>query len=250
MCEGASPTLKNLTVTGNPFGIAAYSGSNPHIINCILWGNSNGDLFDCEARFSCLQQSAADKNKGNIRTDPRFADPERGDYHLKSRYGRYEAQSDRWVTDTVNSPCIDAGDPEEYPRSEPMPNGARLNGGIRVMSAPSKRICPSSGKNTPLIRLNRVVFPEPLGPTIPTNWPVSISRLTPLTATSPPKRLVSCSVSSTISEHRHSLVHQSRSRHCRLLEQGFNGWDAARTQACGLPSPVDTQCCPCHPCTG
>jgi hypothetical protein len=128
-CEGASPTLKNLTVTANRFGIMAYGGSYPNIRNCVLWGNSDGDLFDCEARFSCLQQSAADKNRGNIRTDPLFADPERGDYHLKSRYGRYEAQFDRWVTDTVTSSCIDAGDPEEYPRSEPMPNGARVNMG-------------------------------------------------------------------------------------------------------------------------
>jgi parallel beta-helix repeat protein len=128
-CEGASPTLKNLTITGNRFGITAYSGSNPNIVNCIVWGNRDGDLWDCEARFSCLEQSVADKSRGNIRTNPLFADPERGDYHLKSQFGRYEAQFDRWVTDNVTSPCIDSGDSEEYPRSEPMPNGARVNMG-------------------------------------------------------------------------------------------------------------------------
>lgn len=129
-CQGASPTLKNLTITANRSGIEAYDGSDPRIINCILWGNSDADLAECEATFSCLQHSVADKGEGNIRTDPLFADPIRGDYHLKSSYGRYEAQSGRWVTDTDHSPCIDAGDPEEgYPRSEPMPNGARINMG-------------------------------------------------------------------------------------------------------------------------
>jgi len=33
----SSPTLKNLTIVDNNFGIAAYEGSSPNIINCILW---------------------------------------------------------------------------------------------------------------------------------------------------------------------------------------------------------------------
>lgn len=126
-CEGASPSLKNLTVVGNRFGIEAYSGSDPNIINCIVWDNTDGDLWDCKARYSCLQERYPDKAAGNIHVDPLFADPERGDYHLKSRYGRYVPLEDTWVTDDVTSLCIDAGDPEEYPRSERMPNGARIN---------------------------------------------------------------------------------------------------------------------------
>jgi len=126
-CEGASPSLKNLTIVGNRFGIEAYSGSDPNIINCIVWDNTEGDLWDCKARYSCLQERYPDQAAGNIQVDPLFADPERGDYHLKSRYGRYVPVEDTWVTDDATSLCIDAGDPEEYPRSERMPNGARIN---------------------------------------------------------------------------------------------------------------------------
>ena len=70
-----------------------------------------------------------DKNAGNINKDPLFADPDNGDFHLKSKYGRYVAQGDDWVTDSVTSPCIDTGDPDEYPRAELTPNGNRINMG-------------------------------------------------------------------------------------------------------------------------
>ena len=128
-CEGASPTLKNLTIVGNTFGIKAYSGADPNIVNCILWDNADGDLFLCKAHYSDIQHDEPDKAQGNIRADPLFADPERGDYHLKSRAGRYVPQSDTWVPDKVTSPCIDAGDPKEDPRGERMPNGGRVDMG-------------------------------------------------------------------------------------------------------------------------
>ncbi len=125
--QGASPMLKNLTIVRNDFGIAAYDGSDPDIVNCILWDNARGDLFDCEARYSCVQDGSANKSAGNISTDPLFADPDHGDFHLKSQFGRYVAEWDDWVTDTATSPCLDAGDPEEYPRAERTPNGGRIN---------------------------------------------------------------------------------------------------------------------------
>ena len=128
-CEGASPTLKNLTITGNTFGIEAYGGSEPYIVNCIFWGNSNGDLYGCKARYSCVEHDPPDTSAGNINANPQFADPDNGDFHLMSRFGRYVAALDTWTEDYTTSPCIDAGDPDEYPRAERMRNGARANMG-------------------------------------------------------------------------------------------------------------------------
>ena len=52
-CDGASPTLRNLTVVRNQFGIASYGGGTPSIVNCIIWDNASGPLFQCTARYSC-----------------------------------------------------------------------------------------------------------------------------------------------------------------------------------------------------
>ncbi|MBN1125614.1 MAG: hypothetical protein JXA82_11445 [Sedimentisphaerales bacterium] len=67
---------------------------------------------------------------------PVFADPEKGDFHLKSEYGRYYfpdsndlSQPGMWVLDEITSPCIDAGDWQEEPIKEPQPNGGRINMG-------------------------------------------------------------------------------------------------------------------------
>ncbi len=127
--HGASPILKNLTIVDNEFGIAAYNGSDPYIVNCILWGNASGDLWDCTAYYSCIEHGSADASSGNIRVDPGFVDPDDHDYHLMSPYGRYVSASGTWATDSSLSPCIDAGDDEEYPRAERTPNGNRINMG-------------------------------------------------------------------------------------------------------------------------
>ena len=129
-CNSASPMLTNLTIANNKFGIVAYGGANPIITNCILWYNANGDLFQCRVRYSCVEHlDAANKGEGNINTDPLFADPVNGDYHLRSRYGRYSPRDGVWVTDTLTSLCIDAGDPSVYPGREQMPHGGRVNMG-------------------------------------------------------------------------------------------------------------------------
>jgi parallel beta-helix repeat protein len=52
---GSSPTIKNLTVVDNKYGIETYAGSEPDISNCIFWNNSDSDLFQCEARYSWVQ---------------------------------------------------------------------------------------------------------------------------------------------------------------------------------------------------
>ncbi len=67
--------------------------------------------------------------EGNIDADPCFADPNKGDYHLKSRAGRWDANERRWVIDEVTSPCIDAGDPMTPIGLEAFPNGGIVNMG-------------------------------------------------------------------------------------------------------------------------
>ena len=106
---GSSPTISNITIVDNDFGIAAYENSNPDISNCIFWNNENGDLFQCEARYSCIE--GGDQGEGNINLNPLFVDAANGDYHLKSEGWRWNTSSGSWTWDDVTSQCIDAGDP-------------------------------------------------------------------------------------------------------------------------------------------
>ena len=105
----SSPTISNLTIVDNDFGIAAYENSNPRINNCIFWNNRDGDLFDCYVRYSCIEGGSP--GEGNISIDPLFVDAANGDYHLKSEGWRWNSDSASWTWDDVTSWCIDAGDP-------------------------------------------------------------------------------------------------------------------------------------------
>jgi hypothetical protein len=124
---GSSPTIRNVTLSRNGFGIAAYAGAHPAIANCILWGNAKGDLFGCKATYSCVQH--ASEGLGNISVDPLFADAVNGDFHLLSKYGRYVPAYGLWSFDNQTSPCIDAGDPNADVSGERQPNGGRINMG-------------------------------------------------------------------------------------------------------------------------
>lgn len=115
---GSSPSLYNLTIVENDFGIAAYEISDPDIRNCILWNNTNGDLFQCQARYCCVESGA--QGEGNISTNPLFVDTANGDYHLKSEGWRWNTDSESWTWDDVTSQCIDAGDPAFPLGDEPM----------------------------------------------------------------------------------------------------------------------------------
>jgi len=123
---GACPTISNLTIVHNQYGIGAYGSCEPNISNCIFWKNTNGDLFQCQARYSCLSSG---QGQGNINLDPLFADPNNGDYHLRSERGRYWPQHNVWVLDDVTSPCVDGGDPSADCSGERKPNGGRINMG-------------------------------------------------------------------------------------------------------------------------
>jgi len=152
--NGAKPTLRNLTITGNQIGINVYGGANPYLVNCIIWQNANGQLsawkdnFDWQIYYSCVgpdTQNNLKKAQGNINADPRLADPALGNYHIESQWGRYVPLTGTWVLDSVTSPCLDAGDPAESARAEPMSSGSRINmgayGGTPFASRSSGPVC-------------------------------------------------------------------------------------------------------------
>ena len=136
---GSSPTIQNVNVIGNMFGIEAYSESYPDIVNCILWDNSDGDLFGCQGRFSCVERAEEAAGQGNIIDLPMFADPDNGDFRLLSQHGRFAAALDMWVLDDVTSPCVNTGDPAINPADEIMPNGGRVNIGAYGGTAEASR---------------------------------------------------------------------------------------------------------------
>jgi hypothetical protein len=73
--------------------------------------------------------------------DPLLADPGNDDYHLKSQAGRWDPDGETWVTDVINSPCIDASDPNSDWMTEPWPNGNRLNMGAYGNTSEASRSC-------------------------------------------------------------------------------------------------------------
>jgi len=132
------PTIRNVTVVNNEYGLQAYLGSRPVVSNSIFWGNLHSDIFNDsyapQVSFSCIQRGAA--GEGNISADPLFAGA--GDWHLSSEKGRFVASGEPsnsgagggyWVLDLQTSPCVDGGDPALNPMGESMPNGARVNMG-------------------------------------------------------------------------------------------------------------------------
>ncbi len=173
---GSRPTIQNITFVDNIFGIAAYEDSNPDIRNCIFYNNTNGDLFDCKAWYSCFE--GANPNNGNFDADPLFVDAANGDYHLKSEGWRWNENSESWTWDKVTSPCIDAGDPCSSLGDEPMsisrdPNNLyginkRINigayGGTPQASMPPLGWIPING-NT----INDIIPPSPN----PAQWDVN-----------------------------------------------------------------------------
>ena len=136
------------------------SATRSVIVNNTIWDNANeADVtiwrgaealvannimedIDCDGESSAkilyndIAAQAVDAN--NIHVDPLFAHPNAGDWHLKSREGRWDPGVKTWVQDEICSPCIDAGDPNSPIGDEPAPNGGRINmgayGGTRQAS--------------------------------------------------------------------------------------------------------------------
>jgi hypothetical protein len=107
------------------------------LVNCILWADTPDEIQDVSAagrvtgRVEVIYSNVQNDwpGKGNLNSDPLFADPENGDFHLKSQSGRWDSIGGNWVVDAVSSPCIDAGSPDEPVGLERFPNGERINMG-------------------------------------------------------------------------------------------------------------------------
>ena len=135
--------LTNCTLVKNSAdsGGAVYCwGSNVVVNNSIVWANETDDgpqvAHDTTGSVSISYSDVQDGwpgGTGNIDVDPCFAsfepngDPNMWDFHLQSAYGRWEPNSQSWVSDSNTSSCIDAGDPNSDWSNEPWPNGKRIN---------------------------------------------------------------------------------------------------------------------------
>ena len=106
----------NIIANNKGYGINDTAGKVRLSHNCV-WNNAKGNYKGCAA------------GKGDFSKDPLFANPLKGDFHLKSKAGRWDPKAKKWVKDAVNSPCIDAGDPKSEYKNEPKPNGSRINMG-------------------------------------------------------------------------------------------------------------------------
>ena len=129
--------MDNCTVSDNSTdsGEAAIyvQGSITHIENSIFW--NNGSDFECiddgtalaklTINYTLTQQGFT--GTGNISSDPLFANTSNGDFHLKSKAGRFDPVTQQFVKDNVHSPAIDAGNPSSDYSNESSPNGDRVN---------------------------------------------------------------------------------------------------------------------------
>jgi len=99
----------------------------------IFWLNTNGNFggqtttagpgdFSADPCFAV--NGYLETNDTPDESDDYWVD---GDYHLKSAYGRWDPNSRQWVIDDINSPCIDAGDPNTALIAELWPHGNRVN---------------------------------------------------------------------------------------------------------------------------
>ncbi|HUS74006.1 MAG TPA: right-handed parallel beta-helix repeat-containing protein [Sedimentisphaerales bacterium] len=141
---GCHGLIKNCTMANMSDGIEILEGETCTIQNCIIYRSSpiivpDGATLNisyCDfvgGQYRIWGNGTVNWGPGNINTDPCFARlgdwQVEGDYHLKSRAGRWDPNGHSWVLDDVTSPCIDAANPGCPIGSEPPPNGNRKNMG-------------------------------------------------------------------------------------------------------------------------
>jgi len=113
-CFASSPTIINNVIFDNYAGIRGGGfycvGYNPIITNTIFWANTAGtgnDIFIYSGipEFSyCDIQDSILLGTGNISVDPLFKYSANGNFHLM----------DSFCGDSLDSPCIDSGDPDIF----------------------------------------------------------------------------------------------------------------------------------------
>ena len=153
-CTDSTAKLINCTITGNRAGsnstmLTFTNSPGAKMLNSIVWGNSGSVLAGTDPlpsiTFSDMEGGLT--GPGILDADPFFVDPGHwddqgtpavfnddlwilGDYHLRSTQGRLDLKTGTWLLDDVDSPCIDAGDPDLSSGDETFPNGNRINIGV------------------------------------------------------------------------------------------------------------------------
>ncbi len=126
---------------GDGNGIFVASLGEVTVENSIFWRNGQRAEFHvADPEKSYVQVShtvfqglgeGVRVGDGHHTADPLFADAAKGDFHLRSGAGRWDAAAGSgqgaWQLDTSTSPAIDAADPKAPFGREPAPNGARAN---------------------------------------------------------------------------------------------------------------------------
>jgi len=153
-------TILNNTITMNTAlelggSITCTDTSSATVTNSILWKNGGEDVAELAVygesiitisysnvtngfeRVVVPDDCVVKRGEGNIDADPLFADPENGDFHLKSKFGRWNPAIGKWLKDNATSPCVNAGDPaSRFPR----PDGQRTNLGAYGNTEQASRI--------------------------------------------------------------------------------------------------------------
>jgi pectate lyase len=161
-CRDSDSLFDHCTISGNdagPEGAAfRFVDCNVIIANSIVTGNSLEPILvelgsDPQVHYSNVE--GLWPGIGNIDTDASFVREGQwmdtpgahalwfdGDYHLTSRAGHWNPIVLDWVFDTVDSPCIDAGDPDAPVFLEPKPNGSLINMGAYGGTQQASRTVP------------------------------------------------------------------------------------------------------------
>lgn len=142
--------IYNNVFDGN-YGSGIYNtGPGSEIFNNIIVGTRSGKAGGgsgggvakaSNASYNCFNDNSggnllSSSGTNNISANPLFANKSAYDYHIKSKAGRWDPSLKKWVADSVNSPCIDAGIPAksnsvygDYSK-EPENNGDGVNAGL------------------------------------------------------------------------------------------------------------------------
>jgi hypothetical protein len=139
----AKVTLHHCTIAKNisPYsegnGLKVQEYATVEVNNSIIWDNDISDLYiypgaNFTINYSTYSGSQTYPGYGAKSVDPKFADTDKDNYHLRSMGGSWDPAISGWVVDKdgVHSPCIDAGNPTAPFDNEPKPNGGRANMGV------------------------------------------------------------------------------------------------------------------------
>lgn len=117
-------TVKNNIFRNTAAAYTPGTSSGTAIANLLNTAHTINQSYNCFfGNVANLKNVATDTN--SVLADPQFANVASNDYHLKSTHGRYSGGS--WILDSVDSPCIDKGDPTSDYSLETAGNGQRIN---------------------------------------------------------------------------------------------------------------------------